>query len=129
MSIDTIETDFDIEDSEGVMLSVRIVQDDESEYYERRVYSLLDLFSQLGGVYELMRLSVGFTIGYFTKKFMMYSVFNHIYFVEEKRNYSDHYNSKNQALPLSKVHNKPSNDNKNLASTFRNSSIPSHVNS
>ena len=83
-SIGDVDQDFDTEESDGVILSIRIIQDDDVNNYERKVYSLLDMFGQIGGVYEIIRLIFEVLVGFFAKRIMMYTLFSYIYYVEDK---------------------------------------------
>ena len=83
-SIGDVDQDFDTEESDGVVLSIRIIQDDDVHNYERKVYSLLDMFGQIGGVYEIIRLIFEILVGFFAKRIMMYTLFSYIYYVEDK---------------------------------------------
>ena len=67
------------------MLSIRIVQDDDVNIYERKVFSILEVFGQMGGVYEIIRLIFEVFVAFFAKRIMMYTLFSHIYFSEDNR--------------------------------------------
>ena len=82
-SIGEVDQDFDTEEADGVLLSIRIVQDDDVNIYERKVFSILEVFGQIGGVYEIIRLIFEVFVAFFAKRIMMYTLFSHIYFSED----------------------------------------------
>ena len=82
-SIGEVDQDLDTEEADGVMLSIRIVQDDDVNIYERKVFSLLEMFGQMGGVYEVIRLTFELFVAFFAKRLMMYTLFSHIYYTED----------------------------------------------
>ena len=55
---------------------VIISVDDEIEYYERSVYSIWDLFGQIGGVYEVLEITFMMFVKYFNDKFLLLSLVN-----------------------------------------------------
>ena len=50
--------------------------DDEVEYYERSIYSIWDLFGQIGGVYEILEIICMLFVNYFNDKLLLLSLVN-----------------------------------------------------
>lgn len=84
LSIDNFLYDFSAEKSDQTLLSLIIRQDSSIDYYERRVYSLLDLTGQVGGLFEVFQAIGSLTVGFFAHKLLLYSFFNKLYHVESK---------------------------------------------
>ena len=52
--------------------------DDEIEYYERSIYSIWDLFGQIGGVYEILEIVTMMFVNYFNDKLLLLSLVNNM---------------------------------------------------
>ena len=94
------------------MLSIRIVQDDDVNIYERKVFSLLEMFGQMGGVYEVIRLMFELFVAFFAKRLMMYTLFSHIYYTEDHLPNNSGANSQNH----SPIYPKEAVNNSNIIS-------------
>ena len=55
---------------------VNFIVDDEIELYERSVYSIWDLFGQIGGLYEIFGTTCIIFVNYFNEKFLILSLVN-----------------------------------------------------
>ena len=55
---------------------VNFVVDDEIELYERSIYSIWDLFGQIGGVYEVLEIVCMLFVSYFNEKLLTLSLVN-----------------------------------------------------
>ena len=73
-SIDDINKDFSLLDQENVFLKVRFHMGTRHNIYEATVYSIFDLFSQLGGVFEIIELFGKLAIGYYVNAIFYYYV-------------------------------------------------------
>lgn len=82
LSIDNFLVDFGPEKGDQALLSLYIRQDSSIDYYERRVYSLLDLTGQVGGLFEVFQAIGSLLVGFFAHKLLLYSFFNKLYHVE-----------------------------------------------
>ena len=51
--------------------------------YTRTVYSIMDLFGNVGGIYGLLQSSCGFVVGFISYQIMLSSVFRRLYFVNQ----------------------------------------------
>lgn len=56
-----------------------IAIDEETAYYSRTVYSILDLTGQLGGVFEIFDIFGGIFIGLFADKLFVFSIISRLY--------------------------------------------------
>ena len=52
--------------------------DDEIEYYEQSIYSIWDLFGQIGGVYEILEIVTMMFVNYFNDKLLLLSLVNNM---------------------------------------------------
>ena len=84
-SAESYKDDFEvIETTENNLLTLYLVQDSTSESFERRVYTVMDLFGQLGGIYGILTIIGGYLVNSFWDKMYQYSFFNKLYFVNKK---------------------------------------------
>ncbi|CAI2361782.1 unnamed protein product [Moneuplotes crassus] len=82
-SVGNSQFDFGVEqESENILAKYTIYQDRVQDVYERRVYSLLDFFGQLGGFFEILTLAGTFLVHYFADKIYRYSLFTELYCVD-----------------------------------------------
>ena len=51
--------------------------------YTRTVFTIMDLFGKVGGIYGLLQSSCGFFIGFISYQIMLSSVFRRLYFVNQ----------------------------------------------
>lgn len=70
----------------GHVLEIAVHIDPEEGSYERRVYSLLDMTGQLGGLYEIFEVFGGIIVGFFTERLLMFSLMSRLYQVEKPAN-------------------------------------------
>ena len=64
------------------LLTIRFVKDYNYDSYERQVFSLLDLFGNLGGLFEVLFILGGLTVGSFIDKLFHYSIISSFYQVD-----------------------------------------------
>lgn len=81
-SIDRTQTDLSDYYGDGTLFEINLVIDPSSDYYERTVYSLLDMTGQVGGLYEVVKMIVGGIVGYFANKLFIFSIMNKLYQVD-----------------------------------------------
>jgi len=63
--------------------------DSEKKTYSRVAFSFLDLFGKLGGVFELLSISMGLLIGLFSKDLLLFSIFKRLYHTQADEKGSD----------------------------------------
>jgi len=68
----------------GFYFEVFFMLDAQKETYTRVVFSFLDLFGKLGGVFELLNASLGLLIGFFAKNVLLFSMFKRLYHTEKE---------------------------------------------
>ena len=86
-SVERSNIDFqDYMDLSGHVLEVVIHVDAEEGSYERRVYSLLDMTGQLGGLYEIFEVLGGILVGFFSERLLMLSLMSRLYQIEKPLN-------------------------------------------
>ena len=73
--------------------------DDEIEYYERSIYSIWDLFGQIGGVYEILEIVTMMFVNYFNDKLLLLSLVNNM----NKPNASPKIQSSNDQIENNKL--------------------------
>ena len=105
--------------------------DDEIEYYERSIYSIWDLFGQIGGVYEILEIVTMMFVNYFNDKLLLLSHVNNM----NKPNASTKIQSSNDQIENNKLQLRCQNEkdkypvsqtNKNLArKSSKNKMLPS----
>ena len=65
-SVENFRDDFElIGSTEPNLLTVTLLQDSVTESFERRVYSIMDLFGQLGGIYGILTVIGGYLVNSF----------------------------------------------------------------
>ena len=92
---------------------ISVVADPQKDNYNRVVFSFLDLFGQLGGVFELMCIWMGLVVRFFAKNVMFFSLFKKLYHTEredkEDDNYQEsadeHKDENNNGATTTKTHN------------------------
>ena len=68
---------------------VSFVLDPQKDTYSRVVFSFFDLFGQLGGVFELMCISMGLLVGLFSKNVLLFSMFKRLYHTQTQNIQND----------------------------------------
>jgi len=79
--------------AEQDIFEVNFLLDAQKDAYTRTVFSFLDLFGKLGGVFEIMCISMGLLVGLFSKNVLLFSMFKRLYHTEREgiqiENYED----------------------------------------
>ncbi|CAI2363435.1 unnamed protein product [Moneuplotes crassus] len=84
LSIDDYQQDGKITyQGDPLLMDFEFRQDPIVDSYERRVYSILDLFGQLGGFFEVLAIFGGALVHYFASQMYSYSLFTHLYCLNE----------------------------------------------
>ncbi|CAI2362675.1 unnamed protein product [Moneuplotes crassus] len=84
LSIDNYRQDGEMRyDGDPLLMDFEFRQDPTVDSYERRVYSILDLFGQLGGFFEVLAIFGGALVHYFASQMYSYSLFTHLYCLNE----------------------------------------------
>jgi len=68
---------------------ISVVADPQKDNYNRVVFSFLDLFGQLGGVFELMCIWMGLIVRFFSKNVFLFSIFKRLYHTERESDQND----------------------------------------
>lgn len=76
--------------------------------YTRQVYTMGDMFSQIGGIFEVLLLFGGFIVGMFSIKLYMASLLSKLYQVEKVNGNNESYPGK--VTPHNNVQNKKQED-------------------
>ncbi|CAI2363423.1 unnamed protein product [Moneuplotes crassus] len=80
LSIDDYQQDGETrDDTDPFLMNFEFRQDPTVDSYERRVYSILDLFGQLGGFFEVLVIFGGALVHYFASQMYNYSLFSQLY--------------------------------------------------
>ena len=95
-SVDRINNDLGSYDTSSVA-EVNIFLDPNRDSYQRTVFTILDLFGKVGGIFGLLTAACGFVVGVISKQIMLSSVFRRLYF-------TNHINFKN--LKVKKIDSK-----------------------
>ena len=69
-------------ENSGELLKLFFFKDYNYQYYERSVFSLLDLTGNLGGVNEVLEITGGILVGFFADKLFFYSIISSLFQVE-----------------------------------------------
>ncbi|CAI2386294.1 unnamed protein product [Moneuplotes crassus] len=88
---------YPLNSDDPVLVKYTIFQDPIVDSYERRVYSFLDFTGQLGGFFEILVISGGLLVNYFSTKLYNYSLFNQLYCADN--NYCSLHKSEIQIQP------------------------------
>lgn len=78
INVDRADTDLQVISGE-TYLDVIFVLSPEKVLYNRDVFSFFDLFGLLGGVFELLSISLGLIVGFFSKDTLLFSIFKRLY--------------------------------------------------
>ena len=82
-SIDQIHYDIGGVDLKNSILKASFQLDDHQDQYQRVVYSFFDMTGQIGGVYEIIAIVVGFIINAFNKRMLVYSLIGSLYYTRK----------------------------------------------
>ena len=86
IKIERMDSRLSSEDKKGNLLTVRFVKDPQVDTYERTVYSILQLFGDIGGVNEVLEIAGSLIVGVFAHRLFMYSLISHLYQVDTSTN-------------------------------------------
>lgn len=64
------------------LITIRFEKDYEYETYERVVFSFLDLFGNLGGVFEIFSMFGGYIVAIFASRYFNYSIISSLYQID-----------------------------------------------
>ena len=70
------ERDIIFDQSEKNLLIMNIMVDKQEDFYERSYYSFWDFIGQLGGIYEIFHITIGFVVGYYNSMMMSRALLN-----------------------------------------------------
>ena len=83
-SVDRVQSD--ISTNKPYIFETSILMDPNRDLYQRTVFSILDLFGTIGGIFGLLSSAWGFVFGIISTQIMLSSVFRRIYYNIGKRN-------------------------------------------
>ena len=58
--------------------------DPNRDLYQRKVFTILDLFGTIGGIFGLLKSALGFTIGFISSQILLSSVFRRLYYTNQQ---------------------------------------------
>ena len=90
-SIDRVQNDSALD--EVYIFNGNIFMDPNRDLYQRSVFTILDLFGTIGGIYGLLVSACGFMIGFISTQVMLSSIFRRLY-------YTNKYSLKSLALDM-----------------------------
>ena len=122
-SVDRINNDLGSYDTSSVA-EVGIFLDPNRDSYQRTVFTILDLFGTVGGIFGLLTAACGFVVGVISTQIMLSSVFRRLYF-------TNHINFENLTVKMidrrRKVMNSIREETKANQNRNRNPTINSRV--
>jgi hypothetical protein len=65
------------------VLAIQLIKDPATDTYERSVFSILDLFGNLGGLFEILQITGSLIVGYFSRDLLLYSILSKLYQVNQ----------------------------------------------
>ena len=60
-----------------------MAKDSTSISYERQVFSFMDVFGNIGGLLEIMSITGGFIVGFFSERTFLFTLLSKLYQIEE----------------------------------------------
>ena len=78
-SVDRVFSDFGSPTANEV-INFSILMDPNRDFYQRTVFSILDLFGTIGGIFGLLTSACGFVIGLVSTQIMLSSIFRRLYY-------------------------------------------------
>ena len=66
----------------SLLMSVTFIKDYNYDAYERKVFTLLEVFGNLGGLFEVLGIVGGILVGSSAERFFNYSIISHLYQVD-----------------------------------------------
>ena len=81
-SIDRVVNDFSSAPT-STIFSLSIFMDPNRDLYQRTVFSILDLFGTIGGIFGLLTSACGFVIGFVSTQIMLSSIFRRLYYTNK----------------------------------------------
>ena len=83
VSLERVDQTFsNYDSSDSLLMSITFVKDYNYNAYERKVFSLLDVFGNIGGVFEILKIIGGILVGSFAERFFNYSIISNLYQVD-----------------------------------------------
>lgn len=77
-TIETINTQHTKYLNDGLFGVFKFQQDSKTTNYNIRVYSILDLFSSIGGIYEIITVLLSIVFSYFAQKMYLFYILNQV---------------------------------------------------
>ena len=68
------------------MLMLEFYLDQESEIYQRSVFTLFDMIGLVGGIYTVFSILSSYLMSFITERLLMDSLLSKLYFVEQNHN-------------------------------------------
>ena len=85
MSVSRVSQDLRNRGAGEELMTIRFQKDYDYDSYEREVFSLLDLFGNLGGLSEICTIIGGLFVGIFADRFFNYSIISSLYQIDPSR--------------------------------------------
>ena len=85
-SVGNVLTDFYVQDTDNKVITFRFELDSKYTEIERRVYTIGDMFSQIGGLAEILTTIAILIVGSFTSKLYISSLISSLYLVDSDTN-------------------------------------------
>lgn len=82
VSVERISKEFRDSSDGNVLLTIKFVKDYNYNSYERQIFSVLDMFGNLGGVFEILSLIGELCVGIFAERLFNYSIVSTFYQVD-----------------------------------------------
>lgn len=77
-TIDTITTQYTKYQDRSLLASFSFWQDSKTTNYDIKVYSILDLFSTIGGIYEMVNVILSMIFGYVSRKMFLFNILDQV---------------------------------------------------
>ena len=96
LSVSRVIQDLRNRGTDEQVIAIRFEKDYDYDSYEREVFSLLDLFGNLGGLSEVCTIIGGLFVGIFADRLFNYSIISSLYQIDPSRHNFDKKNSNDE---------------------------------
>ena len=134
LNVDRFALDIFSESSSGQVFDVTVRLDPYKDSYQRVVFSLLDVFGTVGGIFQVLQTVFGLIISIITAEVFLSSAFRRLYFTNTEEsednniNYNFRRNSFHNRVEESKETRDRSNSSISMCSKYNDSQFVSDVN-
>lgn len=81
LSVEKYDLDLDIQNEYNSLINIAFVVDPNVDYYNRKVYTVLDMTGQIGGLYEVLGTAFGAVVSFFASRLFVLNMMNKIYLI------------------------------------------------